>query len=133
MILTFWISLIPPLLQVLAILDLPRAGYTHDVAATITVFRPMGFFGVVRNLDVHIDGEPVGKLKVTETGTYEVAPGEHEVFVSMEVFQSLPLPVTVEDGETYAIEVNHPSFFGSYTKVNFAPNTLFVLKPKQQA
>ena len=100
------------------------------MAARIAVFRPMGLFAIIRALEVNIDGEAVGRIKVTETCIYEVASGNHEVWVTMDWCQSQPLQVSVQDGETFEIEIVNPAVFGAAAKVKYSPHTLFVLKPK---
>jgi hypothetical protein len=73
--------------------------------AFLEVRRVTGGFGVIRQLNVELDGEVVLSLSRGSTGTVEVPPGRHTVVARMNWASSPPLEITCVEGEATHVEV----------------------------
>ena len=100
------------------------------MAAKISIFRPLAWFGAARALVVHIDGTKVGKVKSNGTESFDVAPGVHHVWVSMDWCQSQPMQVHLREGETLDLEVAKPPVLASLLNILVSPNSVYELKRK---
>ena len=61
----------------------------------ISVVRPWAYFGFVRPLNIYIDGENVGSIRVRKSVFFTVSPGSHLVTVSMDWCKSKPYSIEV--------------------------------------
>lgn len=64
----------------------------------ITIRRPEHSFGALRSFTVKLDGRSIGKVLPKSTATFDVQPGAHAMFVSMDWVRSEPVQFTVSSG-----------------------------------
>jgi hypothetical protein len=80
----------------------------------IKIYRPWSYFGLVRALEVNIDGVNVGKVGSRKTAEFNIESGKHTIQVSMDWCKSVPLTFNVSDNANISFEV----------KVSFMPLAL---------
>jgi hypothetical protein len=107
------------------------------VSATIRLSRVGGFGpGSLRPLQVLVDGKKVADIKLGETKSITVAPGNRRVQVKQDFCASDPVSLRLEDNVTQAMEcgcfIAPPLFFfiPFWAWRTFVPGKLFYLKRK---
>jgi hypothetical protein len=67
--------------------------------AHITVTRADLMYGMLRKLEIYIDGHQVGDVAALKTTEFDVDPGEHEIYVKMDWAESPRMTFTLSPGE----------------------------------
>lgn len=67
--------------------------------AQITVTRADLTSGMLRKLEIFIDGKHVGDVAALKTEEFDVDPGEHELYVKMDWAESPRMTYTLSPGE----------------------------------
>jgi hypothetical protein len=100
------------------------------VSASVQIRRITGLFGARRNLEVLIDGQWVGSIRLGETASFQVEPGLHRVGVKMDWTKAPPLEVACSPGSTVDLDVVVPSSAGRATlRTVLSPNRVFEVRP----
>lgn len=108
------------------------------MAATIKLTRTSGMEpGIMRPLQVLLDGKKAAPIRAGETKLYPVTPGAHGVRVKQDLSASLELKVSVEEGAAVSLECGcqvrgwwTPIFILWWAWRVFVPGKLFYLKRK---
>jgi hypothetical protein len=67
--------------------------------AHITVTRADLLNGVLRKLDIYLDGRKIGNVAALQTQEFDVDPGTHEIYVKMDWAESPRLSLTLKSAE----------------------------------
>ncbi|BDX06902.1 hypothetical protein [Planctobacterium marinum] len=66
--------------------------------AKIQIVRDSGFADRSRDYEVICDGELLGKIANGDTGEFEVSPGKHEIYLSIDWCRSNSVSIDVAEG-----------------------------------
>lgn len=98
--------------------------------AKVTVTRGDLHSGVLRMLNVYMDGKKIGSVPILKTVEFEVEPGEHEFYVKMDFTESPRQRFNIEPGETLDLGAKAKGLGGVvslyYTFLN--PKNLYILQ-----
>ncbi len=69
------------------------------MGAVITLRRSPQLTAALTRFDVFLDGKKVGRIANNERQSYEVPPGDHTLYVSLDDFASKRLTISLRPGE----------------------------------
>jgi hypothetical protein len=75
-----------------------------------------------------IDGVDIGGVKNNSVEEFDVADGQHEVWVAMDWCKSQSLSVSISEGQVVTLVVIMPGLLGIFLRVLFTPEAVFGLK-----
>ena len=73
--------------------------------ATLVVSRSSEWMNRLRNLELHLDGKPLGKIANGETKTFTIPAGHHVFKSTIDWAGSPEITFTVQENETRTVEV----------------------------
>ena len=100
---------------------------------TIRVRRATKMYGVLRKLQVLVDGTRRASLRQGGSVDIEVTPGSHEVAVKMDWAKTPPLTVECREGSVTIIEAGAPRLMVATVNTFVRPDQVFNLGLGDQA
>lgn len=90
--------------------------------ATLELFRVSEYANRVRNINVLLDGEPIGVISNGETKTFEIPEGNHRIQVKIDWCTSKALTFDIGEGETKRFSMSSfakHSFLGTLAAIYY--------------
>ena len=72
--------------------------------AQIVLHRSKQYFGMLRQLEIYLDGAKVGGVSYNQRMPFQVASGPHEILVKMDWCVSQPFAFMIKDSATIEFE-----------------------------
>jgi len=89
--------------------------------STISINRPLAYFGVYRKLTVWVDSKNVGVIKTKECFNYDLPEGEHTIQVSMDWCKPKRINIKTTKGENLYCSVKTQAIWFSIITCFFIP------------
>jgi len=67
--------------------------------AKMIIEREYGYMGMMRGIVIQVDGKRCAKVRLNTRVEFQIAPGVHSVQARMDWVKSMPIQVTVKDGD----------------------------------
>ena len=93
--------------------------------STISINRPLAYFGIYRKLIVWVDSQKVGEIKTKECFDYVIPEGEHSIQVSMDWCKSKRVNIKASKGENLHFSVKTQAIWFSIFTCFFLPSKVF--------
>jgi hypothetical protein len=99
----------------------------NDEFGTIDIFRPYGWFAILRSHAIFIDNQLGARLKAGEREIVELPPGPHTVQVRMGWTKTNIVTVNVETGKNHKLLIGRKKLSGPVTYLYYTLGAVALL------
>ena len=111
--------------------QLARGHHYGPAVTQLRVHRGWDTTGIIRRLEVVVDGVEVGKLRWRDSLTVSLAPGTHTVMVKMDWQASPPVTVVADEGVAELhLDVKQGFFLLALVRLFTQPKRAYALQPR---
>lgn len=93
---------------ILLVLILSGTAFADTDKANVEITRHANFIGILRKMRVFVDDNPTAVLTNGSTARLNLAPGHHSIYTQFLGLKSLPLDLSINNGDSIKLESGLP-------------------------